>query len=181
MRFVSLPLAGAFMVIREAHDDERGSFARIWSSAEVAELGLAAQLAETSLSHTSRRGTLRGLHYQVAPHVEAKLVTCVRGTIWDVIVDLRSDSPTYRQWHGTEIDGAGADSLYVPEGCAHGFVALSDDVLVIYQISDAYDPTCARGVRWNDPSFEIRWPVEPLIMSERDRSFPAYEDRNNAG
>jgi dTDP-4-dehydrorhamnose 3,5-epimerase len=174
MRFVSLPLVGAFTVIREARDDERGSFARIWSSAEFAELGLAAQLAEMSLSYTSRRGTLRGLHYQVAPHAEAKLVTCVRGTIWDVIVDLRSDSPSYRQWHGTELDAVGADSLYIPEGCAHGFIALSDDVLVMYQITDVYDPTCARGVRWNDPAFAIDWPLAPSLMNERDRSFSDY-------
>jgi dTDP-4-dehydrorhamnose 3,5-epimerase len=174
MRFQSLPLDGAFSVVGEPHNDERGSFTRIWSSAAFAELGLASQLAETSLSSTSLRGTLRGLHYQVQPHAEAKLVTCVRGTIWDVILDLRSESSSYRQWHGAELDGGRPDSIYIPEGCAHGFIALSDDVLVIYQISTAYDPTCARGVRWNDPTFAIDWPFEPSLINERDRSFSDF-------
>jgi dTDP-4-dehydrorhamnose 3,5-epimerase len=181
VKFQRLPLDGAFSVVTEAHDDERGSFARIWSSAAFAELGLAPQLAETSLSKTSRRGTLRGLHYQVPPHAEAKLVTCLRGTMWDVIVDLRPDSHSYRQWHGSELDASRRGSVYVPEGCAHGFIALSDDVLVIYQISSAYDPPSTRGVRWNDPAFAIRWPIEPSMISERDRSYPAYEDGGNAG
>jgi dTDP-4-dehydrorhamnose 3,5-epimerase len=175
MKFVHLPLEGAFAVIGEPHEDERGSFARSWSSAEFAERSLASQLAETSLSYTSTRGTLRGLHYQVAPHAEDKLVTCVRGMIWDVIVDLRADSPSFCRWHGIELGGARPDSLYVPEGCAHGFITLSDDVVVLYQISVAHDATSARGVRWNDPAFAIQWPLEPSVINDRDRSYSDFD------
>ena len=174
MRFEALPLAGAYSVIPEPHDDERGFFARIWSSAEFAERGLAPRLAECSVSHTPHRGTLRGLHYQVAPHEEAKFVTCVRGSIWDVIVDLRTESPTFRQWHGTELDGGQLQAFYVPEGFAHGFLTLSDDVLVLYQISEFHDAASARGVRWDDPAFGIFWPFQPSVVGERDRSYPDF-------
>src|SRR6478672_10440276 len=125
MKFASLPVAGAFTVIREPHHDPRGSFARIWASAAFGEHGLAPLIAETSISHTSTRGTLRGLHYQVAPHSEAKLVTCLRGAIWDVVLDLRRESPTHRRWHGQRVAGTELGSLYVPEGVAHGLLTLT--------------------------------------------------------
>ena len=150
----------------------RGFFARIWSSAEFAGLGLAAALAECSVSFNPHRGTLRGLHYQVPPHEEAKFITCVRGAIWDVIVDLRVDSPTYRSWHGVTLTADHLEALYVPEGFAHGFLTLSDDVLVLYQISEPYDPSCARGVRWDDPAFAIEWPAIPTIIGTRDQTIP---------
>ena len=172
MKFEALPIAGAYSVVSEPHEDERGFFARIWSSAEFAERKLAPRLAESSLSHTPTAGTLRGLHYQVAPHEEAKLVMCLRGAIWDVVVDLRPDSPTYRQWHGSQLDVEHLQAIYVPEGLAHGFITLSDDVLVLYQISEPYDQGCARGVRWNDPALGIAWPAEPVIVGARDQSFP---------
>jgi dTDP-4-dehydrorhamnose 3,5-epimerase len=174
MKFVSLPVAGAFQVLPAPHEDDRGSFARVWSSAAFAELGLAPGFAETSLSRTSRRGTLRGIHYQVAPHAEAKLVTCLQGEIWDVILDLRPESSTYRCWHGGHLAAAGAESVYIPEGVAHGLLTLTDDVQVLYQISAIHDPSSARGVRWDDPTFAIDWPANPSILSERDRSFPDY-------
>lgn len=174
MRFEELPLGGAFVVTPEPQEDERGSFARIWSSAEFAERGLAADLAECGLSLTPRRGTLRGLHYQVPPHEEAKFLMCVRGAIWDVIVDLREDSPTYRRWHGMELSAENILALYVPEGFAHGFLTLSDDVLVLYQISEPYDPECARGVRWDDPAFAIDWPAQPAIIGDRDLWHPDF-------
>jgi dTDP-4-dehydrorhamnose 3,5-epimerase len=174
MKFESLPIAGAFNVIREPNDDERGSFARIWSGAGFADQGLTSDVVETSLSHTSTRGTLRGIHYQVAPRAEAKLVTCLTGSIWDVIVDLRPDSPTFRSWHGQVLARDQPASVHIPEGVAHGLLTLTDDVLVLYQISAAYDSASSRGVRWDDPSFAITWPTTPSLISDRDRSFPDY-------
>ena len=172
LKFEPLSIGGAFLVAPEPHEDERGFFARIWSSAEFAERGLASQVLETSLSLTPKRGTLRGLHYQTPPHEEAKFLTCVRGKIWDVIVDLRVNSPTYRRWHGAELSGESLLALYVPKGCAHGFLTISDDVLVLYQSSEPYHPSSATGVRWDDAAFAIEWPEAPLIVSERDKSFP---------
>lgn len=172
MRFVPLPLQGAHLVALERHDDERGFFARVWSSKEFRDRGLAPELAETSFSYNPGKGTLRGLHYQLAPRAEAKLVTCVRGSIWDVMVDLRETSATYLGWHGQELGGGSLDSIYVPEGIAHGFLTLSDEVLVAYQISERHDPSLARGVRWDDPVFGVRWPAAPVLMSARDQSYP---------
>jgi dTDP-4-dehydrorhamnose 3,5-epimerase len=172
--FTALPLEGAYQVTSEDHRDERGSFSRIWDSNEFARHGLASALAQSSLSWNPRRGTLRGLHYQVAPHEEAKLVSCLRGSIWDVIVDLRRDSSTFSQWHGQQLDGDSLSALYVPKGFAHGFLTLADDVLVLYQIAEAYDPKSARGVRWDDPAFNIEWPASPTLISGRDRSYPDF-------
>jgi dTDP-4-dehydrorhamnose 3,5-epimerase len=177
MKFEALPIQGAFSVVAEPHEDERGFFARIWSSAEFAQHGLAPRLAECSLSHTPKSRTLRGLHYQIAPHQEAKFVVCLRGSIWDVIVDLRSDSPTYRRWHGIELHADRLQAVYVPEGLAHGFITLEDDVLLLYQISEPHDPGSARGVRWDDPAFAIAWPVDPMILGARDRSFPDFPEK----
>jgi dTDP-4-dehydrorhamnose 3,5-epimerase len=171
VKFAALPLGGAFAVTREPDQDERGSFARIWSSAEFLEQGLVNTLAECSLSVTPRRGTLRGLHYQAPPHEETKYVTCLQGSIWDVMVDLRPSSPTYRQWHALELSGEGHTAVYVPEGLAHGFLTLSDDVVVLYQISTPHVPDAARGVRWDDPAFAIAWPEAPSIVGERDRAY----------
>ena len=158
----------------ERREDERGFFARNWCSREFAAHGLSRNLAQSSLSSSPRRGTLRGLHYQVAPHQEAKLITCVRGSIWDVIVDLRPASPTCLQWYGQTLDDTSLSSVYVPEGFAHGFLTLSDDTLVLYQISAYRSPEHARGVRWDDPAFDIQWPFAPLIIGARDRSYPDY-------
>lgn len=174
MRFEPLPLGGAYVVMREPHADERGSFARMWSSTEFAERGLASTIVECSLSITPRRGTLRGLHYQRPPHQETKYVTCVQGSIWDVIVDLRHDSPTFRRWHGMQVSGEELAALYVPEGFAHGFLTLSDDVVVLYQMSAPHVADAATGVRWDDPAFAIEWPTSPLMVGVRDRSFPDY-------
>jgi len=175
VKFDPLPLDGAYVVTREPHADERGSFARMWSSAEFAEHGLAAIIVECSLSVTPRRGTLRGLHYQLPPHDEAKYVTCVQGSLWDVIVDLRDDSPTYRRWHGMPLSGEELSALYVPEGFAHGFLTLSDDVVVLYQMSAPHVADAATGIRWDDPAFAIDWPEPPLMVGVRDQGFPDYE------
>jgi dTDP-4-dehydrorhamnose 3,5-epimerase len=174
MELTPLPLDGLLAFRFEEHRDERGSFTRIWDAAELARSGLRSDLAQSSVSRTPRRGTLRGLHYQVPPHEETKLVTCVRGSIFDVVVDLRPRSATFGRWHAERLDGASLRSLYVPAGFAHGFLTLSDDVLVVYQISGEYDPGSARGVRWNDPAFAIEWPAEPLVISSRDQSFDDF-------
>lgn len=175
LAFNALPLSGAFLVSGTRHDDDRGWFARSWCARELAAHGLTAVIAQSSFSWNDRAGTLRGLHYQASPHEEAKLVTCVRGRIWDVIVDLRTGSPTYGAWHGVELDGDQPLGLYVPEGFAHGFLTMADDTLVLYQISTFYDPAAARGIRWDDPALAIAWPNEPSVISPADLSWPTLD------
>jgi dTDP-4-dehydrorhamnose 3,5-epimerase len=175
VRLVGLPIAGAHLVELEPHDDERGFFARLWGREEFAALGLNGDLAQVSVSRSTRAGTLRGLHFQRAPHEEVKLVRCTSGSIFDVIVDLRPASPTYRSWHGVELDAVRASALYVPEGCAHGFQTLTDDADVLYLISHPYVPEAAAGVRWDDPGFAIAWPeAEARTISARDRAWPDF-------
>jgi dTDP-4-dehydrorhamnose 3,5-epimerase len=152
--------------------DERGFFARTWCREEFADHGLTPELAQCSISFSHRKGTLRGLHYQAAPHQEAKLVRCTRGAIWDVALDLRRDSPTYRAWFGVELSAANRAALYIPEGCAHGQLTLSDDSEVLYQMSAPYVPSAARGVRYDDPAFGIEWPGEVVVINDRDASYP---------
>ena len=157
--------------------DERGSLARTFDARVFAANGLDARVAQCSTSFNARAGTLRGLHYQVAPHGESKLVRCAGGRIFDVVVDLRARSPTHMQWMGMELSAEGACSLFVAEGCAHGFQTLEDRSVVHYQMSSEYVPECYRGARWDDPAFAIAWPEPPdggRIMSERDRNFPDY-------
>lgn len=176
MKFSASPLAGVLAVDMERIEDERGFFARTFCSDEFAERGLAASMRQCSVSFNARRGTLRGLHYQAAPHAEEKLVRCTAGAVFDVVVDLRADSPTYRRWHGAELSAANHRALYVPAGCAHGFVTLADDTEVFYMISVPYAPGSARGVRWNDPAFAIQWPVQPLVISDRDAGYPWFSE-----
>lgn len=178
MNFQELPLAGAFLLEIERREDERGFFGRSWCARECEALGLDTRVAQCNLSYNPRRGTLRGLHYQVAPHSEAKVVTCMRGAIWDLIVDLRPESPTYRRWHAEELSGTSLRALYIPEGFAHGFQTLKEDTLVHYQMSEFYHPECARGIRWDDPALAIVWPEPPVggrEISERDRAHPLLE------
>ena len=173
MRFVELALSGAFLVEQESRADERGSFARTFCTAEFARRGLSPAVSQCNVSFTTRKGTLRGLHYQAPPHQEAKLVRCTRGAIHDVIVDLRPDSPTCRRHFAMVLRADGPTMLYVPAGFAHGFQTLEDASEVFYQMSEAYAPGHVRGVAWDDPAFGIVWPaVDPRIMNERDRSYP---------
>ncbi len=165
MKLVATELPGAFVVELEPHADERGFFARQWCAREFAAHGLDARLAQASLSHNNARGTLRGMHYQAAPYREAKLVRCVRGAVHDVIVDLRPGSPSRGRWIGVPLDAERRTALYVPPGFAHGFLTLRDDTEVIYQMGEVYVPAAARGFRWNDPSFAIRWPFDPVVIS----------------
>lgn len=172
MIFTPTRLAGAYTIDLEARHDERGFFARVWCALEFAEHGLETRLAQASLSFTERRGMLRGMHYQVAPHEEVKLVRCTRGAIYDVIVDMRADSPTYLQYVGVALTAANRRQLYIPTGFAHGFQTLEDGCEVNYQMSEFYAPDAQRGFRWNDPSVAIAWPIAPPIVNERDRGYP---------
>ena len=174
MIFTPTPLAGAFVIELERREDERGFFARSFCQREFAEHGLNPHLAQCNVSFNAQRGTLRGMHYQAAPHEEAKLVRCTQGAVWDVIVDLRRDSPTFKHWHGVELSAANRRGLYIPEGLAHGFQTLSDDAELLYLMSEFYEQDTARGVRWDDPAFGIEWPLPNPRISERDRSFPRF-------
>lgn len=175
MKFQPTPLAGAFLIEPERRDDERGWFARSWCAQEFEQHGLNPRLVQCNLSWNRQRGTLRGMHYQAAPWAEAKLVRCSRGAIFDVIIDLRPGSATFRQWFGAELNSDNRRALYVPEGFAHGFQTLVDDVEVFYQMSEFYHPEAAGGVRWNDPAFAIVWPeCEARLISAKDQSWPNF-------
>jgi dTDP-4-dehydrorhamnose 3,5-epimerase len=172
VRFVPTELAGVFVVEQERHADERGFFARTWCARELADHGLDPGLAQCSVSFNHRPGTLRGLHYQAPPHAEVKLVRCTRGAMFDVAVDLRPDSPTFRRWLGVELTEDNGVALYVPRGFAHGFYTLAEATDVFYMISTPHDPAAARGVRWNDPFHGVVWPGPVDVISPRDRDYP---------
>ena len=172
MRFIDTPIAGAWLVAPEPRDDDRGFFARLWSREEFASKGLRADFIQCNNSFSRLKGTLRGLHYQLPPHGEAKLVRCIRGRVFDVMVDMRPGSATERKWFGAEITAENRSLVYVPEGCAHGYLALDDDCEVIYMATAPYVADAERGVRWNDPGIGITWPVEPTILSTKDRQWP---------
>jgi dTDP-4-dehydrorhamnose 3,5-epimerase len=175
--FTATAVPGVFVVEPERREDERGFFARTFCAREFAERGLDARIAQCSVSFNPRRATLRGLHYQAAPHAEAKLVRCTRGEIFDVAVDLRPDSTAFKRHVALTLSAEDRRALYIPPGCAHGFETLSDGCEVLYQISEYHVPEAARGVRWDDPAFAIAWPLSPAVISERDRSFPDFEGR----
>lgn len=171
MLFRKLSIEGAFAIEIERAEDERGFFARTFSAREFESLGLETDFVQRSISYNRRRGTLRGLHFQASPHGETKLVRCIRGSAFDVIVDLRPQSPTFGQWASEEISEENYRAVYVPQGCAHGFQALADGTELAYEIAPEYRPQSARGVKWNDPSLAIPWPLEP-ILSARDQDLP---------
>lgn len=170
MIFTETSIAGAFVIEAEPHRDVRGFFARTFDAEEFARRGLEPRVAQASISYNERRGTLRGMHYQVAPHEETKLVRCPRGAILDVIADVRDDSPSRGTWFATELTSENRRMLYIPRGVAHGFQTLADDAEVEYLISETHHPESARGFRWDDPTFGIVWPVEETIVSEADRA-----------
>jgi dTDP-4-dehydrorhamnose 3,5-epimerase len=174
MIFTGTPLPGAYAIDLERLADERGFFARTRCRREFEAHGLNPDVAQCNVSVSHKRGTLRGMHYQAAPRAEAKLVRCTAGAIYDVIVDLRADSKMFKQWFAVELSADNRRMLYIPEGLAHGFLTLADNVEVSYEMSEFYAPECARGVRWNDPAFAIRWPLEITMISERDRTYPDF-------
>jgi dTDP-4-dehydrorhamnose 3,5-epimerase len=174
MIFTETALKGAFIIDPERLADERGFFARTWCQREFAAQGLSTKFVQCNISFNKKRGTLRGMHYQATPHEEARLVRCTRGAIYDVILDLRPESPTFRQWLSVELSAQNSRMLYIPEGFAHGFQTLEDDTEVFYQMSEFYHPESARGIRWDAPAFGIRWPNIVCIISDRDRNLPDF-------
>jgi dTDP-4-dehydrorhamnose 3,5-epimerase len=174
VKFADTALPGLVVVELEPIEDERGSFARTFDVTEWEARGMSSRVAQCNLSRNAGLHTLRGLHFQAAPYEEAKLVRCSRGAVFDVAVDLRPDSPAFRRWFGTELSAENGRMLFVPEGFAHGFLTLTAESELVYQMSSLYEPTAARGVRWDDPAFAIEWPAEPVVMSERDRGFPDF-------
>lgn len=175
MTFHETKLAGVFEIHLEPRTDDRGFFARSWCQEEFQSHGLNSRLAQCSVSFNTRKGTLRGMHYQAAPFPEAKVVRCTQGAIYDVVVDLRPQSPTFKDWIGVNLTAANRYMLYVPEGCAHGFLTLEDETEILYQISEFYRAELSQGVRWNDPAFQIIWPAKVETISERDRTYPNFE------
>jgi dTDP-4-dehydrorhamnose 3,5-epimerase len=172
MKLTETPLAGAYIIEPEPVEDHRGWFARVFDRDTFAALGLCTDFPQHSLSFNIALGTLRGMHYQAEPHAEAKIVRCTAGAIHDVIVDLRQRSATFHRTFAVELSAANHRAVYVPHGCAHGYLTLTADTEVSYLISEPYVPELARGVRWNDPLFGIVWPFEPKVLSERDAGFP---------
>jgi dTDP-4-dehydrorhamnose 3,5-epimerase len=174
MIFQETALPGVMEIRIEPNEDERGFFARSWCEKEFKAHGLDPTIVQCNISFNIHKGTLRGLHYQRPPHAEAKVVRCTRGAIYDVAVDLRPDSRTFKKWVGVTLNAENRNMLYVPEGCAHGFLTLEERTEVFYQMSESYHPESAAGVRWNDPAFRISWPTEIEVISERDRSLADF-------
>ena len=177
MIFTETPLKGAYLIDMEKRGDERGFFARAFCEREFAQHGLSNRIVQANNSLSARKGTLRGMHYQRAPHQEAKVVGCIRGAIYDVVLDLRPDSPTYLRWAAAELTAENHRSLYIPEGCAHGFQTLMDGAEVLYLMSEFYAPGHAAGVRYDDPAFAIEWPLPVACISDADRAWPDYVSR----
>ncbi len=174
MLFTATKLPGAFLVSVRRIEDDRGFFGRGWCTEEFAQHGLTPTMVQLNTAFSHKRGTLRGVHYQLPPHAEAKFVRCTRGAIFDVIVDLRRDSPTHRQWVGYELTAENGLMLYAPEGCAHGYLTLADNTEAYYMTSSLYAPDAARGVRYNDPAFAIAWPEPVAVISDADSRWPDY-------
>ena len=174
MIFSKCKVQGAYVIALDRREDERGFFARFWCEKELSEHGLVGRVAQINTGYSHKAGTLRGMHYQRPPHDEVKIVRCVRGAVYDVVVDLRPASPTYRQWAGVDLSGENGLLVYVPEGCAHGYLTLQDATELLYLTSKAYAPESATGVRYDDPAFGIVWPGVPQVMSKADRDWPDY-------
>ena len=174
MKFTETHLRGAHVIEPELFEDERGFFARTWCQREFEAQGLSRQFVQCNVSYNKKKGTLRGMHFQAAPYEEAKLVRCTKGAMYDVIIDLRPRSPTYCEWISMEISADNVTMLYVPEGFAHGFITLADRTEVLYQMSQFYHPELERGIRWNDPTFAIEWPIRVTEISARDSGYPDF-------
>ncbi|BCJ91914.1 dTDP-4-dehydrorhamnose 3,5-epimerase [Terrihabitans soli] len=175
MKFVETPLQGAFLIELEKRGDDRGFFARFFCEEEFAKAGLETRYLQINNSLTSSKGTLRGMHYQLAPAAEVKVVRAVKGSLYDVIVDLRPDSPTYGKSFGHELSADNRTMMYVPRGFAHGFVTTSDNAEALYLVSAAYVPELERGLRFDDEWLDIDWPVEPVAVSDKDKSWPSFD------
>jgi dTDP-4-dehydrorhamnose 3,5-epimerase len=174
LKFIETKLKGAFVVELERLEDERGFFARSWCEREAAAYGLHSKWVQCNISFNKQKATLRGMHYQSAPFDEAKLVRCTRGAIYDVFIDLRPDSSTFKRWMAVELSAENRRMLFIPEGFAHGFLTLDDNSEIFYQMSQFYAPAYARGVRWNDPAFAIEWPMDVRVISDKDRNYADF-------
>jgi dTDP-4-dehydrorhamnose 3,5-epimerase len=180
MQFQETPISGVYVIDLEKRGDDRGFFARLFCVNEFREHGLATDFVQINNSLTGQRGTLRGMHYQLAPKAETKVVRCIRGALWDCVLDVRPESPTFGQWYGTELSAENRRMMYVPKGFAHGFVTLSDDAEAFYLVDEFYAPEHERGVRWNDARFAIEWPVEPIVLSDKDRQHRDWDPQWHA-
>jgi len=172
VKFISTEIAGVWLIVPEPIEDERGSFARLYCRREFESHGLNAELAQCSASFNKRKGTLRGLHYQADPYGEDKIVRCTRGVIFDVIADLRPDSRTFCHWRGFELTADNPTMVYIPRGVAHGFLTMADNTEIFYQMSEFHHPEASRGVRWDDPTLNIRWVDKPAVISDQDQGLP---------
>ncbi len=175
MIFTETKLKGAFIIEIQKLEDERGFFGRAWCQKEFEAHGLNPNMCQINTSYTKKKGTIRGLHYQIDPYQEAKFIRCTRGRIFDIMIDLRPDSPTFMQWIGNELSSDGYKMVYVPENFAHGILSLEDNSEVYYPVTQFYTPGAERGIRWNDPAFDIKWPIEVEIVSEKDNSHPDFD------
>jgi dTDP-4-dehydrorhamnose 3,5-epimerase len=176
MKFSGTNLKDAFIVQIEKLNDERGFFARSWCQKEFDAHGLNSRFVQANVSYNRKKGTLRGMHYQIAPYQECKLLRCTRGAIYDVIIDLRPDSPTYKKWTGVELTADNYTMFFVPEDFAHGFQTLTDETEIIYQVSQFYTPGSEKGIRFDDPAFGIQWPLEVTVISDKDKTWPNFEN-----
>ena len=176
MNFTPTPLDGAFIIENKKCEDERGFFLRFWDANEFSKSGLNPNLAQCNTSYTKIKGTIRGLHYQISPHEESKLIWCIKGEIFDVIVDLRPESKTFKKWFSIQLTSDNYKMLYVPEGFANGFQSLKDEVKIFYQNSQYYASESERGIRWNDPTFNINWPLKPTLISKKDKSWKNFQE-----
>lgn len=176
MIFRETPLKGAYVIDLEKREDERGFFSRAWCSKEFEAHGLIPRVVQANTSFNKKKGTLRGMHYQIAPRAETKAIRCLKGAIFDVIIDLRPDSPSYKKWFGIELTAENRTMLYVPELFAHGFITLEENSEVFYLVSEYYAPDCERGVRYDDPEFGVSWPEQIEVISEKDRTWPDYRE-----
>lgn len=176
MKFQETKLSGAYIVDLNLLQDDRGFFARMFCREEFAQHGLVPDVMQGNMSWNKTKGTLRGMHYQHHPYQETKFIRCTRGAIYDVIIDLRKDSPTYEQWIGVELTAENRTALFVPKDFAHGFITLQDDTEVFYLVSQSYQPGAEGGIRWDDPRFNIEWPMQPSCVSPKDAAWPDYKD-----
>lgn len=175
MIFTETPLAGAYLIDLEQRGDERGFFARAFCEREFANHGLATRIVQANNSLSARKRTLRGMHYQLAPKAETKVIRCLRGALHDIILDLRPDSSTFGQSYGADLTADNRRMMYVPKGFAHGFITLADDTEAFYLVDEFYAPECERGVRWDDSRFAIEWPAEPVVISDKDRNYRDFD------
>lgn len=175
MKFTETPVNGAYLIDLDKRGDDRGFFARVFCVREFADQGLATQFVQVNNSLSGVKGTLRGMHYQLPPHAETKVVRCIDGAFWDVILDLREDSPSFGKWFGAELSATNRRMMYVPKGCAHGFITLTEGAESFYLVDEFYSPEYERGVRWNDPNFKIAWPIEPQLISDKDANHPDFD------